>query len=56
MAGRMQLHTGLMKFLLACLLVSTLLAQSPHEGNKPFPGYKIIGNIYYVGATISLRI
>ncbi|HUI57209.1 MAG TPA: subclass B3 metallo-beta-lactamase [Bryobacteraceae bacterium] len=25
-------------------------AQSPHEGNKPFPPYKVIGNIYYVGA------
>ena len=25
-------------------------AQSAHEGNNPFPPYKIIGNIYYVGA------
>jgi metallo-beta-lactamase class B len=43
-----------MKFALgivpASLLVCALLAQSPHEGNKPFPGYKVIGNIYYVGA------
>jgi metallo-beta-lactamase class B len=25
-------------------------ANSPHEGNNPFPPYQVIGNIYYVGA------
>ena len=32
------------------LFTLAVLAQSPHEGNKPFPPYKVIGDIYYVGA------
>jgi len=32
------------------LLALAAVAQSAHEGNNPFPPYKIIGNIYYVGA------
>jgi metallo-beta-lactamase class B len=49
----MRLDTGLMNFARHLFLVAvaaTLQAQSPHEGNKPFPPYKVIGNIYYVGA------
>lgn len=38
------------RLVVAALFVSAAHAQSPHEGNKPFPGYKIIANIYYVGA------
>lgn len=26
------------------------MAQSPNKGNNPIPPYKVIGNIYYVGA------
>jgi metallo-beta-lactamase class B len=38
------------RVLLALFLILTAYAQSPHEGNNPFPAYKVIGNIYYVGA------
>jgi metallo-beta-lactamase class B len=34
-------------FVLICV---TAAAQGRHEGNQPFPPYKVIGNIYYVGA------
>src|SRR5882724_5765543 len=53
-ASAVGLDTELMNFtqrlLLAAVLILPAYAQSPHEGNKPFPAYKVIGNIYYVGA------
>ena len=36
--------------LLAIALASAGFGQVRHEGNKPFPPYRVIGNIYYVGA------
>jgi metallo-beta-lactamase class B len=36
--------------LVSAVVLLSARAQSPHEGNKPFPGYKVIGNVYYVGA------
>lgn len=36
--------------LLLAALASPAVAQTPHEGNQPFPPYKIMGNLYYVGA------
>src|SRR5579862_7677744 len=36
--------------LLLSLIASIGFSQTPREGNKPFPPYRVIGNIYYVGA------
>jgi metallo-beta-lactamase class B len=37
-------------FLVLAALAAPAVAQAPHEGNRPFPPYKIVGNVYYVGA------
>lgn len=55
MAGtEARLESGFMKFayflMVAAVVFPRAQAQSPHQGNNPFPGYKVVGNVYYVGA------
>ena len=37
------------RFLLALAVASAAFAQAPHAGNNPFPAYRIMDNLYYVG-------
>jgi metallo-beta-lactamase class B len=36
--------------ILVLAMASAAFAQTAHEGNNPFPAYRILDNIYYVGA------
>lgn len=37
------------RLLLALAVACAASAQAAHEGNKPFPAYRIMDNLYYVG-------
>ena len=37
------------RLLLALAVAYAASAQAEHEGNKPFPAYRIMDNLYYVG-------